>query len=86
MRQQGNSVFDLLSRLEDATTMLTIGQVAEIFQVSDKTIRRMINKREIPSILVGSHRRFDPGTLRWWAIKRSPEMGKASVESMKKAA
>jgi len=57
---------------------LTILQVAALFQVSDKTIRRMVARREIPSILVGGHRRFDPHTLRWWVIKRSPEMGKAS--------
>ena len=73
-------MFDFLAALEKATSMLTIVQVAEMLHVSDKTIRRMITKRDIPSILVGGQRRFDPKVLYWWYLKRQPQALKARQE------
>jgi excisionase family DNA binding protein len=75
-------VFDFLSALEHSTSMLFIKQVADMLGVSDKTIRRMIDKRDIPSVLVGGQRKFDPATLRWWYIRRSPEAQKARLASL----
>jgi len=72
------TTYSLLDALNQTTSALTILEVAALFKVSDKTIRRMVTRREIPSILVGGQRRFDPRTLHWWLVKRSPEMGKAS--------
>jgi hypothetical protein len=59
-------------------SLLTVGGVVKLFSVSDKTIRRRIEAREIPYFLDGSRKKFDPRTLRWWLIKRYPEMGKAA--------
>jgi len=73
-----SSTYSILEALDQATSALTILEVATLFQVSDKTIRRMVTRREIPSILIGGHRRFDPRTLRWWVTKRSPEMARAA--------
>jgi excisionase family DNA binding protein len=70
-------MFDFISALEQSTSMLTVGQVAEMLHVSNKTIQRLISKREIPSILVGGQRRFDPKTLYWWYTQKSPASLKA---------
>jgi hypothetical protein len=51
----------------------------------------MILRREIPTVLVGGQRRFDPKVLACWYMKRSPEAKKlrqifvqtAAVESVK---
>ena len=70
-------MFDVIQELNQATSMLSVKQVAKIFQVSDKTIRRMIARREIPSILFSGQRRFDPKVLAWWYEKLCPLSRKA---------
>ena len=70
-------MFDFLAALERSTSMLTVHQVAEMLHVSDKTIQRLISKRDIPSVLVGGQRRFDPKVLSWWYLKKSPQALKA---------
>ena len=70
-------MFDLLERLNQTTAMLSVKEVAELFGVSTKTVQRMISKRDIPSVLVGGQRRFDPKVLYWWYAKRSPDALKA---------
>jgi excisionase family DNA binding protein len=70
-------MFDFLASLENTNSMLTVVQVAEMLHVSQQTIRRMIAKRDIPSILVGGQRRFDPKTLYWWYVKKQPQALKA---------
>lgn len=57
--------------------MLSTKDVAEMLKVSDKTIKRLITRREIPSFLVGNQRRFDPKILYWWYLKKQPDALKA---------
>jgi excisionase family DNA binding protein len=46
--------------------MLSVDQVAELFGKSSATIYRMAQKRQIPSIMLGGSRMFDPSTLALW--------------------
>lgn len=46
--------------------LLTVPQVAELLQVSDKTVRELIRWERIPSLKVGHQRRFDPQALDRW--------------------
>ena len=59
-------MFDLISVLEQKTTLLTASDVAEVFSISLRTVKRLVAKRTIPSFLVGGQRRFDPAQLARW--------------------
>ena len=50
---------------------LTIDQVAELLQVSTKTIRRLVARDEIPGFKVGGQWRFLRKDIDAWARKRS---------------
>jgi excisionase family DNA binding protein len=70
-------MFDFLSALEQSTSLLTADQVQAMLKVSKRTMARYIASREIPSVLIGTQRRFDPKVLYWWYTKRYPEVLKA---------
>jgi excisionase family DNA binding protein len=69
-------LFDLLTFLEESEKLLSFSAVRAALNVSERTLRKMVAERTIPSILVGGLRRFDPATLHRWAVKRCPEMAK----------
>ena len=70
-------MFDFLGALEQTTSMLSPAQVRDMLGVSESTLRRLVTKREIPSILIGGQRRFDPKVLSWWYLKKQPDALKA---------
>ena len=67
-------MFDILKTLESKEELLTVSEVAKLFSVSKRTIDRMVADRTIPSFLIGGMRRFDPGHLHRWMVKRSPKI------------
>ena len=70
--------FDILSELENTRTVLKVDEVAALFRVSKFTIYRMAEKNEIPSMLIGGSRRFNPKTLGYWLRKKDPMLALAS--------
>jgi len=46
---------------------LTIDQVAELLKVSTKTVRRLLQKAEIPGFQVGQQWRFKRAQIEAWA-------------------
>ena len=50
---------------------LTVPEVAEILRLSEKTVYRLAQKRELPAFKVGSAWRFVRGDIDSWARKRS---------------
>ena len=46
---------------------LTIDQVAELLKVSTKTVRRLLQKAEIPGFQVGQQWRFKRAQIEVWA-------------------
>lgn len=71
-------MFDLLSAIESRTTALTIEEVAELFQVSGETVRRMAAKKQLPGFKMGGQVRFNPASLGYWLRQRDPVAAKAS--------
>ena len=71
-------MFNLIAYLEAQSRPMTAKQVCEMLTVSRTSLQRMVERREIPSFSVGSKRLFDPATLKWWLLKKSPEMSKVS--------
>ena len=65
--------FDFLTVLKQQTTLLTAEQVADFLNVSPETIMQMAAKQDIPSILIGGHRRFDPKMLYSWYMRKLGE-------------
>jgi excisionase family DNA binding protein len=45
---------------------MTVEQVASFLNVSPKTVRRLVAKRELPCLRVGGQLRFSAGELQRW--------------------
>ncbi len=56
-----------------ADEYLTIDQVAELLQVSTKTIRRLVSRDEIPGFKVGGQWRFRRQDIDAWAREQSQQ-------------
>lgn len=52
------------------TTLLPISRAAAIVGLSDKTMRRIIERGEIPAVSIGPRRRINSEVLRQWALGR----------------
>ena len=50
---------------------LTIDDVAELLQVSHKTVRRLVWRGEIPAFKVGNQWRFIGDQIRSWAEEKT---------------
>jgi len=55
-----------MSRETQDDRLLTIEEVAEIFQLSRKAVRKLVNIRGLPCVRFGNRLRFRPDALRSW--------------------
>jgi excisionase family DNA binding protein len=55
---------------EPPPRLLTIKDVARLLQVSDKTIRRLIESRDLPAIKLGAQWRIRPRDLELFVRER----------------
>jgi excisionase family DNA binding protein len=53
--------------------MMTVEQLAEVLQVSTKTIYRLLKRGEIPALRIGHHWRFDRKDVSRWLFERRVE-------------
>ncbi|HEX3985793.1 MAG TPA: helix-turn-helix domain-containing protein [Acidobacteriaceae bacterium] len=67
-------MLDILTALETWESMMTPDEVAELFNVSKRTVQRMIASREIPAVLFGGQRRIDPAALHRHLRKKCPAL------------
>lgn len=66
---------------EPMETMLTVEEVAAIFNVSPRTVLRLIDAREIQALRVGRQWRFRKEWVREWIDRHtSQKPGKASLD------
>jgi excisionase family DNA binding protein len=70
--------YNILSALQAVRGLLSVSQVAEMFGKSRATIYRMAQKRQIPSIMLGGSRMFDPSTLVLWLTRKEPLLAVAA--------
>jgi len=71
-------MYNILVALESIHRMLTVREVAELLQKSPYTIYRMAQKRQIPSLVIGGTRYFDPSVLALWLSKKEPTLAAAA--------
>lgn len=70
--------FNILAELFTFTGLMRIGEVADLFGKSTKTIRRMVSKREIPFLRIGRDLRFDPSALILWLSRKDATLAQAA--------
>ena len=66
--------FNLIARLHSVSRLMTVAEVAEILGKEPCTIYRIAQKKQIPSLMIGGSRSFDPSTLIIWASKKEPQL------------
>jgi len=74
-----NKMFDFIATLNESKSMLSVKDLTRMLGLSERTIRRMIATRQIPSVLISGTRLFDPTVLYWWYTRKHPEALKARV-------
>jgi excisionase family DNA binding protein len=70
--------FNILNALQAVHGLLSVGEVADLFGKSPATIYRIAQKRQIPSLMIGGSRMFDPSTLILWLTKKEPQLAVAA--------
>jgi len=77
-RPNAPETFNILLALESARSLLTVREVADLLGKSPFTIYRMAEKRQIPSLMIGGSRCFDPSVLALWLSKKEPTLATAA--------
>jgi excisionase family DNA binding protein len=70
--------FNILIALQGFRGAISVDQVADLLDKSIFTIYRMARKKQIPSLMIGGSRMFDPSTLALWLIKKEPQLAVAA--------
>lgn len=71
-------VYNILIALESIRRMLTVREVADLLQKSQFSIYRLAQRRQIPSLMIGGTRYFDPSVLAMWLSKKEPSLAAAA--------
>lgn len=78
VRSGAPEMFNILLALESVHRMLTVREVADLLQKSHFSIYRMAQRRQIPSLMIGGTRYFDPSVLALWLSKKEPTLATAA--------
>ena len=71
-------MFNILLALESARGLLTVRDVAALLGRSSWSVYRMAERRQIPSLMIGGSRVFDPSVLALWLAKKEPTLAVAA--------
>ncbi len=77
-RPAAPETFNILLALEAARGLLTVRDVAALFGRSSWSVYRMAERRQIPSLMIGGSRVFDPSVLALWLAKKEPTLAAAA--------
>ncbi|HTV16108.1 MAG TPA: helix-turn-helix domain-containing protein [Acidobacteriaceae bacterium] len=69
-------MFDVLSELESKRGLMTPQEVADLFRISKRTVQRLIERRELPTLLIGGQRRIDPAALYRHLKRKNPMLAR----------
>ena len=72
----GSNTVNLADCLEGRTTALTVSDVAELLNISERQVYKLAAQNRIPCFKVGASVRFDPSSFAAWLRQR---MAPASV-------
>jgi excisionase family DNA binding protein len=67
-------MYNVLIDLRKSRGLLNIKELASILRMSITTLYRLAQKRQIPSLMLGGTRRFDPSVIEAWLIKKEPQL------------
>lgn len=70
--------WSLIATIESYNRLMTIDDVVEVLGLSRSTVYRIAQKKQIPSLIIGGCRRFDPAALGLHYRKKSPESAAAA--------
>jgi excisionase family DNA binding protein len=70
--------WSLIAAIEAHRGLLTIDDVAAVLQISKSTAYRMAQRKQLPSLIIGGVRKFDPAALSMHFRKKSPESAAAA--------
>ena len=74
----GGKTVNLADCLEGRTTALTVSDVAELLNISERQVYKLAAENSIPCFKVGASVRFDPSSFAAWLRQR---MAPASVRT-----
>jgi excisionase family DNA binding protein len=78
-------VFDIISQIEAQEDFLSVKELCSLLSISRSSLNRLIVNSEIPSLMIGGQRKFNPGSIKRWLIRKSPELRDSLRESVKTA-
>lgn len=67
----------LLETVENGDGLLTVKEVAELLDLSPKTVYGMVKTHSIPSLRFGGAIKFERKTLGFWLRKKEPMLALA---------
>ena len=70
--------YSLIADLETRRGLLTVEEVAAMLRKSECTIYRLAQRKQLPSMVIGGSRLFDPATLAVHFARKNPEMAVAA--------
>lgn len=69
--------FSVLEAVETSKGLLSAKRLAEILDLSPKTVYAMAARKEIPSLRLAGALKFDPRALSFWLRKKDPTLAAA---------
>ena len=71
--------------LDNRATALTVSEVAEILNISERQVYKLASESVIPSFHIGSSIRFDPSQLAAWLRQKAGPISVRPGEERKRA-
>ncbi len=76
--QREMPTWSLITALESYRNLMTVEDVATVLSRSTCTVYRMARRKQLPSLVIGGSRMFDPAALALHFRKKSPESAAAA--------
>jgi excisionase family DNA binding protein len=71
-------VFNIITKLNSYDRPLSVEDVVDVFGLSKTTVYRMSESGQMPSMILGGSRRYDPSALAMWVASKEPRIAKAA--------
>jgi excisionase family DNA binding protein len=81
-----NGPYNIVNHLESIGHLMSVDEVAEVLGLSKTTVYRMSQSRQVPSLMLGGTRKYDPSTLAAWLIKKDPQLAVVARQLRQQAA